>query len=78
MGPRAGLDGRKTSFPTGIRSQTVQPVAQSLYRLSYRAHNYENYSLLKYRVFIVCNYLAARVSSRLGELLLEVKGANRN
>jgi len=25
--------------PTGIRSQTVQPVAQSLYRLSYQAHN---------------------------------------
>ena len=23
---------------TGIRSRTVQPVAQSLYRLSYRAH----------------------------------------
>ena len=24
--------------PTGIRSRTVQPIAQSLYRLSYRAH----------------------------------------
>ena len=24
--------------PTGIRSRTVQPVAQSLYRLSYRTH----------------------------------------
>jgi len=24
--------------PTGIQSRTVQPVAQSLYRLSYRAH----------------------------------------
>ena len=24
---------------TGIRSRTVQPVAQSLYRLSYPAHN---------------------------------------
>jgi len=32
-----GLDGWKI-FPTGIRSRTVQPVAQSLYRLSYRAH----------------------------------------
>ena len=38
MGPRAGLDGRKISPPTGIRSRTVQPVAQSLYRLSYLAH----------------------------------------
>ena len=26
--------------PTGIRSRTVQPVAQSLYRLSYRAHTF--------------------------------------
>jgi len=38
VGPRAGLDGRKISPPTGIRSRTVQPVAQSLYRLSYPAH----------------------------------------
>ena len=25
MGPRAGLEWRKISFPTGIRSRTVQP-----------------------------------------------------
>ena len=30
--------GGKISSPTGIRSRTVQLVAQSLYRLSYRAH----------------------------------------
>ena len=36
VGPRAGLDGRKISSPTGIRFRTVQPVAQSRYRLSYR------------------------------------------
>ena len=36
MGPRAGLDGRKNLDPTGIRSRTVQSVALSLYRLSYR------------------------------------------
>jgi len=30
--------GRKISSHTGIRSRTVQPVAQSLYRLSYPAH----------------------------------------
>ena len=35
VGPRAGLDGRKNLVPTGIRSRTIQPVAQSLYRLSY-------------------------------------------
>jgi len=34
VGPRPGLDGRKIS----IRSRTVQPVDQSLYRLSYPAH----------------------------------------
>jgi len=36
--PRAGLDERKNPVPTGIRSRTVQSVVQSLYRLSYRAH----------------------------------------
>ena len=30
--------GAENLVPTGIRSRTVQPVAQSLYRLSYRAH----------------------------------------
>ena len=38
MGSRAGLDGRIISPPPGIDPRTVQPVAQSLYRLSYRAH----------------------------------------
>jgi len=37
-GPR-GRSGRAENLvPTRIRSRTVQPVAQSLYRLSYRAH----------------------------------------
>jgi len=43
VGPRAGL------VPTGIRSRTVQPVAQSLYRLSYRAHIYSKYDEQIYR-----------------------------
>jgi len=38
VGHRNGLDGRKILVPTGIRSRIFQPVAQSLYRLSYRAH----------------------------------------
>jgi len=34
-----GRSGRAENLvPTGIRSRTVQPVAQSLYRLSYPAH----------------------------------------
>ena len=39
MGVPQGRSGRAENLaPTGIRSRTVQPVAQSLYRLSYRAH----------------------------------------
>jgi hypothetical protein len=39
MGGRQGRSGRAENLvPTGIRSRTVQAVAQSLYRLSYRAH----------------------------------------
>ena len=39
LGGPQGLSGRAENLvPTGIRSWTVQPVAQSLYRLSYRAH----------------------------------------
>jgi len=38
LGVPQGRSGRAENFvPTGIRSRTVQPVAQSLYRLSYRA-----------------------------------------
>ena len=38
-GPQ-GRSGRAENLvPTGIRSRTVQPVAQSLYRLSYSAHS---------------------------------------
>jgi len=43
VGPRAGRDGRKYLVPTGIRSRTVQPVAQSLHRLSHPAHIYYIY-----------------------------------
>ena len=31
--------------PTGIRSRTAQPVAQSLYRLSYQTHKIPDYSV---------------------------------
>ena len=50
---------RKISHPAGFDLRTVQPVAQSLYRLSYRAHMYgidiiklfEFKQLCFYRVF---------------------------
>ena len=39
LGGPQGRSGRTENLvPTGIRSRTVQLVAQSLYRLSYRAH----------------------------------------
>jgi hypothetical protein len=39
LGGRQGRSGRAENLVfTGIRSRIVQPVAQSLYRLSYRAH----------------------------------------
>ena len=37
-GPHVRSERAEPLVPTGIRSRTVQPVAQSLYRLSYRAH----------------------------------------
>ena len=41
LGGPQGRSGRAENLvPTAIRSRTVQPVAQSLYRLSYRAHIY--------------------------------------
>jgi len=48
-GPQ-GRSGRAENFvPTGIRSRTAQPVAQSLYRLSYRAHIMRNVTDKNYR-----------------------------
>ena len=41
LGGPQGRSGRAENLvPTGIRSRTVQSVAQSLYRLSYSAHNF--------------------------------------
>jgi hypothetical protein len=37
VGPRAGLDGREISPSPGFDPRAVEPVAQSLYRLSYPA-----------------------------------------
>jgi len=40
LGGPQGRSGRAENLvPTGIRSRTVQPLAQSLYRLSYRAQS---------------------------------------
>ena len=37
-GPQGRSERAENLVPTGIRSRTVQHVAQSLYRLSYQAH----------------------------------------
>ena len=43
LGGPQGRSGRVENLvPTGIRSRPVQPVAQSLYRLSYPTHNNNN------------------------------------
>jgi len=38
-GPQGRCGRAENLVPTGIRSRTVQPVAQSLYRLSYPVHH---------------------------------------
>ena len=44
LGGPQGRSGRAENLiPTGIRSRTVQPVAQSLCQLSYRAHVYNEH-----------------------------------
>ena len=47
VGGPQGRSGRAENLvPTGIRSRTVQPIAQSLYRLSYRAHRRQRVKLV--------------------------------
>jgi len=64
VGPRAGLDGREISSPTGIRSRTVHLVAQSLYRLIYRAHRRdpESYRKLSFSEFVTTAQDGGRLS----------------
>jgi len=73
VGHRAGLDGRKISPTTGIRSRTVQLIAQLLYRLSYPAHIYiymdihrqkykEDIYIYIYIYICVCVQLTTKIS----------------
>jgi len=62
LGVPQGRSGRAENLvPTGIRSRTVQPVGQSLYRLSYRAHVLELSTLFIYfwktKTFVVLYHL---------------------
>jgi len=54
LGGSQGRSGRAENLvSTGIRSRTVQPVAKSLYRLSYRAHNNISYYVLVLMHFVL-------------------------
>jgi len=58
VGRPQGRFGRAENLvPTGIRSRTVQPVAQSLYQLSYRAHFCRYYCLLEIIISKLSNNL---------------------
>jgi len=58
MGGPQGRSGRAENLvPTGIRSRTVQPVAQSLYRLSYSAPRLNQY---KNKLIIYVSFVAIR------------------
>ena len=52
---------RKISPPPGFDPRTVQPVAQSLYRLSYPAHN-RRYNAHKIKINFLKDHLCFKVS----------------
>ena len=75
MGPRAGLDGGK-SRPAGIRSPDRPARSQSLYRLSYAAHNYVSIRPQKGGVCVcVCVCVCERERERERERVRRVTGS---
>jgi hypothetical protein len=71
VGHRAGLDGRKISPTTGIRSRTVQLIAHSLYRLSYPAHIYIYIYIYIYICVCVCVCVYGTLRRRMAILVGE-------
>jgi len=72
LGGSQGRSGRAEYLvPTGIRSRIAQPVAQSLYRLSYPAHKRCTVHVLKYKILIICSFSCA--SLLLGKWILAVR-----
>ena len=61
VGPRTGLDWRTISSSKGFDPRTVQPVAQSLYRLNYPAHNYyeKAQNKIKFPKTLISAYIGA-------------------
>jgi len=67
-----GLSGQAENLvPTGIRSRTVQPVAQSLYRLSYPAHRINQVLLVNQKWYVFCEVGAALLKCYLLEIRAE-------
>jgi len=54
VGPQSRSGRAENLVPTGIRSRTVQPVAQSIYRLSYPAHKHTHTHIYIYICVCVC------------------------
>ena len=71
-GPQGRYGWAENLVPTGIRSRTVQPVAQSLYRLSYPTHRSIKYmpqntilfNILSYTRVIIPSCFALGVTNR--------------
>ena len=57
-GPQGRCGWAENLVPTGTRYRSVKPVAQSLYRLCYRAHS-KVYVLVKFGEYVV-NYIAPK------------------
>ena len=64
MGPRAGLDVRNSSSPLGFDLGPCSPVAQSLYRLIYRAQ-YTHMCVFVYIYIYMCVCVCVCVFSKL-------------
>ena len=79
LGGPQGRSGREENLvPIGIRSRTVQPVAQSLYRLSYPAHISFRYTMLKLRVLAWCSQVSCFCGVWNAHLLQTLKPLNYN
>jgi len=71
LGGAQGRSGRAENLvPTGIRSRTVQPVAQSLYRLSYPAHECIDISWENFLAGLMCHFMILNCGFRNNSLTL--------
>ena len=62
-GPQGRSERAENLVPTGIRSRTVQPVAQSLYRLSHPAHRNNTITVSVTTTHNIVFFLSFNISS---------------